>query len=158
MITPLTVMLTHLSETIKKHTYELLNRSETIQLVEHLKQTEPELVADAIPNVVSYANLEKILKSLLREGIPIKDLATILEAVVEASGGTRDIDMITEQVRSALSRTITRRFCENGQLRVVTLDAEVEKKVLAALTKNDHGVYLALSPDIMQQIIAQWES
>ena len=155
VITPLTEMLTHLSETIKKHTYELLNRSETIQLVEHLKQTEPELVADAIPNVVSYANLEKILKSLLREGIPIKDLATILEAVVEASGGTRDIDMITEQVRSALSRTITRRFCENGQLRVVTLDAEVEKKVLAALTKNDHGVYLALSPDIMQQIIAQ---
>ena len=155
VITPLTVMLTHLSETIKKHTYELLNRSETIQLVENLKQTEPELVADAIPNVVSYANLEKILKSLLREGIPIKDLATILEAVVEASGGTRDIDMITEQVRSALSRTITRRFCENGQLRVVTLDAEVEKKVLAALTKNDHGVYLALSPDIMQQIIAQ---
>ena len=155
VITPLTVMLTHLSETIKKHTYELLNRSETIQLVEHLKQTEPELVADAIPNVVSYANLEKILKSLLREGIPIKDLATILEAVVEASGGTRDIDMITEQGRSALSRTITRRFCENGQLRVVTLDAEVEKKVLAALTKNDHGVYLALSPDIMQQIIAQ---
>lgn len=155
VITPLTVMLTHLSETIKKHTYELLNRSETIQLVEHLKQTEPELVADAIPNAVSYANLEKILKSLLREGIPIKDLATILEAVVEASGGTRDIDMITEQVRSALSRTITRRFCENGQLRVVTLDAEVEKKVLAALTKNDHGVYLALSPDIMQQIIAQ---
>ena len=155
VITPLTVMLTHLSETIKKHTYELLNRSETIQLVEHLKQTEPELVADAIPNVVSYANLEKILKSLLREGIPIKDLATILEAVVEASGGTRDIDMITEQVRSALSRTITRSFCENGQLRVVTLDAEVEKKVLAALTKNDHGVYLALSPDIMQQIIAQ---
>ena len=155
VITPLTVMLTHLSETIKKHTYELLYRSETIQLVEHLKQTEPELVADAIPNVVSYANLEKILKSLLREGIPIKDLATILEAVVEASGGTRDIDMITEQVRSALSRTITRRFCENGQLRVVTLDAEVEKKVLAALTKNDHGVYLALSPDIMQQIIAQ---
>ena len=155
VITPLTVMLTHLSETIKKHTYELLNRSETIQLVEHLKQTEPELVADAIPNVVSYANLEKILKSLLREGIPIKDLATILEAVVEASGGTRDSDMITEQVRSALSRTITRLFCENGQLRVVTLDAEVEKKVLAALTKNDHGVYLALSPDIMQQIIAQ---
>ena len=139
VITPLTVMLTHLSETIKKHTYELLNRSETIQLVEHLKQTEPELVADAIPNVVSYANLEKILKSLLREGIPIKDLATILEAVVEASGGTRDIDMITEQVRSALSRTITRRFCENGQLRVVTLDAEVEKKVLAALTKTITG-------------------
>ena len=63
VITPLTVMLTHLSETIKKHAYELLNRSETMQLVEHLKKTEPELVADAIPNVVSYANLEKILRA-----------------------------------------------------------------------------------------------
>lgn len=155
VITPLTVMLTHLSETVKKHAWELLNRSETMQLVEHLKQTEPELVADAIPNVITYANLEKILKNLLREGIPIKDLATILETVVEASATTHDIDMMTEQVRGALSRTITRRFCENGQLRVVTLDAEVEKKVLSALTKNDHGVYLALSPDVMQQMIAQ---
>ncbi len=155
VITPLTVMLTHLSETVKKYAYELLNRSETMQLVEHLKQTEPELVEDAIPNAVTYANLEKILKSLLREGIPIKDLGTILEAIVDASATTHDIDMITEQVRSALSRTITRRFCENGQLRVVTLDAEVEKKILASLTKNERGLYLALSPDVMQQIVTQ---
>ena len=155
VITPLTVMLTHLSETIKKHAWELLNRSETMQLVEHLKQSEPELVADAIPNVITYANLEKILKNLLQEGIPIKDLGTILETVADAGATTHDIDMITEQVRGALSRTITRRFCENGQLRVVTLDAEVEKRVLSALTKNDRGVYLALSPDIMQQIVSQ---
>ena len=155
VITPLTVMLTHLSETVKKHAYELLNRNETMQLVEHLKKTEPELVADAIPNVITYAGLEKILRSLLKEGIPIKDLGTILETVVDASATTHDTDMITEQVRGALSRTITRRFCENGQLRVVTLDAELEKKVLGALSKNEQGVYLALSPDIMQQLIAQ---
>ena len=155
VITPLTVMLTHLSETIKKHAYELLNRAETIQLVENLKKTEPELVEDVIPNVISYANLEKLLKNLLREGIPIKDLAIILETVADASATTHDLDMITEQVRSALSRTITRRFCENGQLRVITLDAELEKKVLNALTKNEHGIYLALSPDIIQQIMTQ---
>ena len=154
VITPLTVMLTHLSETIKKHAYELLGRTETMQLVEHLKQTEPELVADAIPNVISYANLEKVLRSLLKEGVPIRDLGLILEAIVDA-GPNRDLDMITEQVRGRLSRTITRRFCENGQLRVVTMDAEVEKKILGALTKNDQGVYLALSPDIMQQIMTQ---
>ena len=74
---------------------------------------------------------------------------------IDAGSTTRDMDMITEQVRGALSRTITRKFCENGQLRVVTLDAELEKKVLAALTKNEHGVYLALSPDIVQQIVQQ---
>ena len=154
VISPLTVMLTHLSETIKKHAYELLGRTETMQLVEHLKQTEPELVADAIPNVVSYGVLEKILRALLKEGIPIRDLGLILEAIVDA-GPNRDVDTVTEQIRGRLSRTITRRFCDNGQLRVVTLDAEVEKKILAGLAKNDQGVYLALSPDIMQQIMSQ---
>ena len=154
VITPLTVMLTHLSETIKKHAYELLGRTETMQLVEHLKQTEPDLVADAIPGVISYSGLEKILRALLKEGIPIRDLGLILEAIVDA-GPNRDIDTVTEQIRGRLSRTITRRFCENGQLRVVTLDAEVEKRILSALTKNDQGVYLALSPDVMQQIMTQ---
>ena len=154
VITPLTVMLTHLSETIKKHAYELLGRTEVMQLVEHLKKTDPDLVADAIPNVVTYANLEKILRNLLKEGIPIRDLGLILEAILDAGPG-RDIDTVTEQVRTRLSRTISRRFCDNGQLRVVTLDAEVEKKILSALTKNEQGVYLALSPDIMQQIMAQ---
>ena len=155
VITPLTVMLTHLSETVKKYAYELLNRSETIQLVENLKKTEPDLVAEAIPNVITYATLEKILRSLLREGVPIKDLGTILETAVEAWGTTHDLDMVTEQIRGALSRTITRKFCQDGQLRVVTLDAEVEKKVLASLTKNEHGTYLALGPDVMQQIVSQ---
>ena len=154
VITPLTVMLTHLTEVIKKHAYELLGRTETMQLVENLKKTEPELVADAIPGVISYSGLEKILRALLKEGIPIRDLSLILEAIVDA-GPNRDPDIVTEQVRGRLSRTITRRFCENGQMRVVTLDAEVEKKILGALTKNDQGVYLALSPDVMQQIMAQ---
>ncbi|MGI5962449.1 MAG: flagellar biosynthesis protein FlhA [Lawsonibacter sp.] len=155
VISPLTVMLTHLSETIKKYAYELLDRSETMHLVENLKQTQPDLVADAIPNIVTYANLEKILRNLLREGIPIRDLGTILETIVDASATSRDMDMITEQVRGALSRTITRKFCTDGQLRVATLDADLETKILSALTKNDHGVYLALSPEIMQQVIAQ---
>ena len=154
VITPLTVMLTHLTEVIKAHAYELLGRTETMQLVENLKKTEPELVADAIPGAISYSGLEKVLRALLKEGVPIRDLGLILEAIVDA-GPNRDPDIVTEQVRGRLSRTITRRFCENGQMRVVTLDAEVEKKILSALTKNDHGVYLALSPDVMQQIMTQ---
>jgi flagellar biosynthesis protein FlhA len=155
VIDPLSVMLTHLSETVKKHAYELLSRAETIQLVENLKHNEPELVAEAVPNVISYANLEKILRNLLKEGVPIKDLGTILETAVDAIGQGRDIDAATEQVRAALSRTITRRFCEDGQLRVVTLDAEVEKKIISSLTRNEQGVYLAMGPDLMQQIISQ---
>lgn len=155
VIDPLSVMLTHLSETIKKHAYELLDRSETIRLVDHLKQSAPELVAEAVPAILSYANLEKILRNLLKEGIPIKDMATIIETAAEATGLTRDMDLVTENVRAALSRTITSRFCEHGQLRVITLDADVEKQVVASLNKNEQGVYLAMSTDLMQQIISQ---
>ena len=155
VIDPLSVMLTHLSETIRKYAHELLNRAETIQLVENLKRTEPELVEEAIPGVVTYATLEKVLRNLLREGVPIKDLGIILETLVDSLSQGRDIDAATEQVRGALARTITRRFCEDGQLRVVTLDAEVEKKIIASLTRNEQGVYLAMGPDLMQQIVGQ---
>ena len=155
VIDPLSVMQTHLSEVVRSHAHELLGRAEVIQLVENLKRTNPEVVEEAIPNVLSYANLERILRSLLREGVPIRDLGTILETAVDSLASTKDLDMVTENVRAALSRTITRRFCEHGQLRVVTLDAEVEKRVISSLSKNEQGIYLAMGPDLMQQIITQ---
>ena len=155
VIDPLSVMQTHLSEVVRRHAYELLGRAEVMQLVENLKKTAPELVEEAIPNYLSYANLERILRGLLKEGIPIRDLATILETAMEALMNTKDLDMVTENIRVALSRTIPRRFCEHGQLRVVTLDAEVEKRVISSLSKNEQGIYLAMGPDLMQSIVTQ---
>ncbi len=155
VIDPLSVMLTHLSETVQRHAYELLNRAETIQLVENLKTTQPELVEETVPNIVSYSVLEKVLKNLLKESVPIRDLGTILESLSDALSQGRDLDTATEQVRGALARTITRRFCEDGQIRVVTLDAEVEKKIIASLTRNDQGVYLAMGAELMQLIVSQ---
>ena len=155
VIDPLSVMQTHLSEVVRRHAYELLGRAEVIQLVENLKKTSPELVEEAIPNVLSYANLERILRNLLKEGIPVRDLGTILETAVDSLMTTKDMDMVCENIRVALSRTITRRFCEHGQLRVVTLDAEVEKRVISSLSKNEQGIYLAMGPDLMQSIVTQ---
>ena len=155
VIDPLSVMQTHMSEVVRRHAYELLGRAEVIQLVENLKKTAPELVEEAIPNFLTYANLERILRNLLKEGVPIRDLATILETAVDSLATTKDLDMVTENIRVALSRTITRRFCEHGQLRVVTLDAEVEKRVINSLSKNEQGIYLAMGPDLMQNIITQ---
>ncbi len=155
VIDPVSVLLTHLSETIKQHAYELLTRTETIQLVENLKKTAPELVEEACPALVSYALLEKILRNLLKEGVPIRDLGTIIETLVDAMANTRDPDMLTESVRSALSRTITRRFCENGQLRAITLDGEMERRIVGSITKNDHGIYLAMGPELIQPLISQ---
>ncbi len=155
VIDPLSVMQTHMSEVVRRHAYELLGRAEVIQLVENLKRNAPELVEEAVPDVLSYASLERLLRSLLKEGVPIRDLGTILETAVDSLNVTKDLDMVGENIRVALSRTITRRFCEHGQLRVVTLDAEVEKRVIASLSKNEQGIYLAMGPDLMQNIVSQ---
>ena len=78
-----------------------------------------------------------------------------LESIIDSSSTTRDLDTITENVRVALKRTITRRFCTDGQMRVITLDAEVEKLIASSLSKNENGLYLALNPEAMQKIITQ---
>ncbi len=155
VIDPLSVMLTHLSETVKKHAHELLNRQEVVRLVENMKKQSPELVEELIPTLISYGNFQKILTNLLKEGIPIKDMETIMETIVDSSMTVKDIESITENIRVAMKRTITRKFCEGGSMKVVTLDAELEKNIITSLTTGEHGMYLALSPDVMQNVITQ---
>lgn len=155
VIDPLSVMLTHLSETVKKHAHELLNRQEVVRLVENLKKHSPELVEEAIPAIISYGGFQKILTNLLKEGIPIKDMETIIETIVDSAMKVKDLDTITENIRVALKRTITRKFCEGGSMKVVTLDADLEKSIITSLTNGESGIYLALSPDVMQNVITQ---
>lgn len=155
VIDPLSVMLTHMSETIRKHAYELLNRTEVIKLIDNVKEKSGQLVDEAFPNAISYGNFQRLLSNLLKEGIPIKDMETILESVCESVSVGKDLDGILEDVRVKLRRTITRKFCEDGQLKVMVLDAALEKSIISSLTKNSQGVYLALSPGLMQTVIAQ---
>lgn len=155
VIDPLSVMLTHLSETVRQHAHELLNRQEVVRLVENMKKQTPELVDELIPSLISYGNFQKILTNLLKEGIPIKDMETIMETIIDSAMTIKDIDTITENIRVALKRTITRKFCEGGSMKVVTLDAELEKSIVTSLTSGERGMYLALSPDVMQNIITQ---
>lgn len=155
VIDPLSVMLTHMSETVSRHAYELLSRAEVVQLIDNVKKYAPELVQEAFPNIVTYAVFQKILSNLLKEGIPIKDMVTIIETIIDASATTRDIDAITERIRVALKRTITRKFCENGQMKVITLDAELEKTIITSMSKSEQGIYLSLSPEILQTVLSQ---
>lgn len=155
VIDPLSVMLTHLSETIRQHAHELLGRQEVMQLLDNVKKHSPELVDELFPGQFPYGNLQKILNSLLKESVPIKDMETILGTIADSIPTTRDLDVITENIRMALKRTITRMFCEGGQMRVLTLDAELEKNIISSMAKGEQGVYLALSPDVMQSVIGQ---
>lgn len=155
VIDPLSVMITHLSETIKQHAYEVINRQEVMHLLENVRKTTPELVDEVFPGIISYGNFQKILVNLVKEGIPVKDMETILETVADVGATVKDITQITESIRIALKRTITRKFCQGGQMRVLTLDAELEKVIVTSLTKGEQGVYTALSPDTMQSLISK---
>jgi len=159
VIDPMSVMVNHLSEVIRFHAYELITRQEVVRLVDHLKKTAPELVEEVIGSVVSYNLLQRVLVQLLSEGVAIKDLETIVETmagvITDNNMQAKDIDSITEQVRIALKRTITRMYCEDGNMKVITLDADLERTMVDSLAKGENGYYLALSPDILQSVIRQ---
>ena len=159
VIDPLSVMLSHLSETIKRHAYELMTRQEVVRLVDNLKKTAPELCEEAFPGVISYNLLQKVLTTLLREGVSIKDLETIVETMFEYISDTglpvKDTDQVVEKVRASLKRTITRMYCEDGNMKVITLDAGLERTMVNSLARGENGLYLALSPELLQSLIRQ---
>ncbi|MGN0700072.1 MAG: FHIPEP family type III secretion protein, partial [Oscillospiraceae bacterium] len=111
------------------------------------------VVDDLIPKVISVGYLQKVLANLLKEGIPIRDLETILETLGDHANVLKDVDIVTEYVRQSLKRTITHRFSEANSLRVITLDTQIEDMIVSAVKKNDQGSYLAMAPDVIQHIV-----
>ncbi len=147
------VMITHLSEVIKAHAHELLNRQEVNNMLANLRKTSEALVNDTVPAIVSVGTLQKILCNLLREGVPVRDMDTILETLADYAPTVKDMDMLTEHVRQALKRTITHRFADSGQMKVISLDAEIENTIMGSVKKVENGSYLALEPKQIQDII-----
>ena len=154
LIDPTSVIITHLSEIIKSHASELLSRQDVKTMLDKLKQTNPSVVEDIVPGIVTPAYLQKVLGLLLKEGVPIRDLQTILETIADNQHAMKDVDIVTEYVRQALKRTITRRFADGGQIRVLTLDTETENKIVSSVKKSEQGSYLAMEPQIIQLLIA----
>ncbi|HBC26087.1 MAG TPA: flagellar biosynthesis protein FlhA, partial [Ruminococcaceae bacterium] len=155
VIDPLSVVVTHLSETIRRHAYEILTRQDVNQLLENVKKGDAALVDDVVPNVISYSRLQKVLCALLKEGVPIRDMETILGTVSDYAPAVRETEVLTEYVRQALKRTITRKWSDGGQIRVITLDSEVERLIANSITKNEQGTYLSLDPQMTQKIVTK---
>ncbi len=153
LIDPVSVMITHWSEIMKQYAHELLSRQDVNTMVENVKKTNPIVVEDLIPKVISVGYLQKVLSNLLKEGIPIRDMETIMETLGDHANVLKDMDIVTEYVRQSLKRTITRRFAEANSLRVITLDTQIEDMIVSSVKKSDQGSYLAMSPDIIQQIV-----
>jgi len=153
VVDPPSVVATHLTEIVKRHAHELLGRQETKALVENVKSNYPALVDDLIPSIMSIGDVQKVLTKLLQEKVSIRDLVTIFETLADYGQYSKDPDILTEYVRQSLSRQITLQYSTAGQsLRVITVGAQLEKKLIDSVQSNDQGSYVSLDPVSSQQI------
>lgn len=155
VVDPTTVMVTHLTETIKAHSYELLGRQEVKLIIDTVKEKYSAVVEELIPDLMTIGEVQKVLQSLLKEKVPIKDMVTILESLADNSRVTKDIELLTEYVRFALARTICRPLIdENRVITVVTLDPKLEDMIGSNLQKSIQGTFPAIDPDTTGAILA----
>lgn len=148
-----TVMATHISEIIKQHSHELIGRQEVQGLLDNLSKAYPKLVEELVPTIVSLGTIMRVLQNLLKEGVSIRDLRTIMETLADWAGATQDTDVLTEYVRHALSRTISSELAVNGVIPVITLARPAEDAIRNSIQHKETGAYLAIDPIIAQRIL-----
>ncbi|EMU53483.1 flagellar biosynthesis protein FlhA [Clostridium butyricum 60E.3] len=154
VVDPTTVMVTHLTETIKNHSYELLGRQEVKLIVDNAKEKYSAVVEELIPDLLTIGELQKVLQNLLREKVPIKDIVTIMESLADNARNTRDLEVLTEYVRFSLSRTICNTVVdENRTINVVTLDPVIEDIVANNIQKSVQGSFPTVDPDTTTKIL-----
>jgi flagellar biosynthesis protein FlhA len=148
------MIVTHLTETIRSHAAELLSRQDVKTLLDQLKETNAAVVEEIVPEVLSLGEIQRVLQALLSEGVAVRDLGTIMEAIGDKARITRDTGLLTEYARQALGRAITaphldERLC----LRAITLDPAIEQEVATSITQTTDGEYLAIDPPRAQAIV-----
>lgn len=153
------VIVTHLTETIRSHASELLSRQDVKTLLDQLKQSNSAVVEEVVPDVLSLGEIQRVLQGLLAEGVAIKDLSAILEAIGDRARVTREVGLLTEYARQALGRSITASHLEEGmRLRAITLDPTIEQEVASSITQTGEGEYLAMEPSRAHAIVGALRS
>lgn len=146
VVDPPSIIATHLTEIIKRYAHELIGRQDVKMLVDNLKETQPSLVDEVTPALLSLGEIQKVLANLLRESVSIRNFATIVEALADYAQVTKDTDMLTEYVRQSMYRNITNQFMPQKEAKVITMDQDVEKNIMESLQTTETGTYMALDP------------
>ncbi len=154
VVDPESVMVTHLTETIRSHAAELLTRQDVRTLLDRLKETNAAVVEEVVPEMLSLGEIQRVLQALLVEGVAIRDLGTIVEAIGDKARTTRDTSLLSEYARQALGRAITApHLDEQLRLQAITLDPAIEQEVSTSITQTTDGEYLAMEPPRAQAIV-----
>jgi flagellar biosynthesis protein FlhA len=162
VIDPESVFITHLSETLKKHADELLTREDVQTLVDRLRNIQPSLVGEVVGEIAPVGLIQRVLKNLLADGIPIKELTAILESLGEYATKTKNSTALTELVRKRLNRTITELFKdEQGKISAITIDPALENQMCSTLQQEGEMLNLAipteLAMNISQKVANTWK-
>lgn len=153
VVDPPSIIATHLTEVVKRHAHELMGRQEVQTLIDNVKQNYPAIVDELVPKVMTIGEIQKVLANLLKEGVSIRDMVTIMETLADYAPVTHDADMLTEYVRQALGRAITQKFISGGKSNVITLDPKLEQVIMESVQRTDHGSYLTLEPGMTNTIL-----
>ena len=159
VVDPPSIIATHLTEIIKKHLDELMTRQDVQTLINNVKESNPTLIEELVPKLLSVGEVQKILMNLLNEGISIRDLVTIFETLADNAVTNRDTDILTEYVRQSLKRAISSTFLVDDESNsVITLDPVLEQKIMDSVKNTEQGTYLALDPEITGRILNSIEN
>ena len=140
IVDPATIIATHLTEVIKKNSYELLGRQETQDLLDKLKEKHPKIVEDVVPGILDLSTLNRVLQNLLKERVSIRNLQTILESLATYGTMNKDIEYLTEKVRFALRKQITESLlAQDGKLYVFALPQQAEQLIIKSMHQTDEG-------------------
>jgi flagellar biosynthesis protein FlhA len=151
-----TVIITHLTEVIKRHIHELLSREEVQKLLNRFAQDYPKVVEELVPALVPLGVVQKVLQNLLREQLSVRDLLTILETLADYASLTKDPMVLTEYVRHGLARSITKKYqTDAGEIPALMLTFELESSLTKAMQSTEHGAYLALEPALGQRLLTE---
>lgn len=153
VVDPPSVIATHLTEIIKERAFELIGRQDVKMLIDNVREEYPAVVDEVVPKLLSLGEIQKVLSNLLKEQISIRDMVTILETLADYATITKDTDLLTEYVRQRLSGYITNKYIDNSELKVVTLDSEVEELIMKSISQTETGSYLSIEPNTAQIII-----
>ncbi len=154
VVDPLTVIATHLNEVFKRNLHEFLGRQETQELLDTLAKKYPKAVEELVPNILPLGTVQKVLQNLVREGVSIRDMLTIVETLADYGTVIKDPDALTEYVRQRLSRTVVRNYLKDNTLYVLNLDPKIESLLQNSLKRTEEGgYYLSIDPGTAQKII-----
>lgn len=153
VVDPVSVLATHLTEVIKAHADEILGRQEVQNLLDAVKQHNPTVVEELTPALLSTGDIQKVLCYLLHERISIRDMVTILETLADYAQMTKDVEILTEYVRHALARQISRQYAQNDVITCLTVDPQLENMIAGAVQRTENGSFAALEPQVMQNVL-----